>query len=112
MTTEIIVRCGDVTSRRCDQCDKWIHHPWDNETTCIDCDQPDDDWPRWECINCGTELYISGKETCSDKCQDALDKIEANTGQCAWCGRHGPVGKSCVRRVPGTDEFDECGTFG
>lgn len=79
-----------------------------------DDEDEDDRPPMTRCVMCGAE-FVSFKlwvDTCSEKCEKAMDDLEARTGYCSWCGRPGPIGKSCIRTVPGTSEKDECGQFG
>jgi hypothetical protein len=66
------------------------------------------------CSVCGAAFHSmrTFQTECSDECEKIADAIEAGTGVCGWCGRYGKLGTTCVRRVPGTDEMDECGVFG
>lgn len=76
--------------------------------------EDEDHEPTEKCVNCGKPIVVRKNlfdSACSDACQDELDRLEAATGRCSWCGRHGPFGAICYRKVPGTRELDECGTF-
>jgi hypothetical protein len=83
--------------------------------TVVDFDDDDDFDSLPTCVVCKAPVPYSTSPwncTCSEKCERVMDDLEARTGTCSWCGRSGPIGKSCIRKVPGTDEKDECGQFG
>lgn len=76
----------------------------------------DEEVTDWDdsCVICGDPFFRNWtfQIDCGRKeCIDTLARLDAETGQCAWCGRSGKFGAICVRRSP-DGNMEECGTFG